>query len=181
LIHSLPATINPPAEKTMRNLFLSQAFRSNQLLLNLCAEGLSQEQSLTVLEPASNCINWNLGHILGSRGKILGQLGSGLVLSDEGKALYGKGSAKMGPGSPALPLDHLLRALSDSAGKMCACLEGLKPEALDETIPRESFPFPVENPTLGMFLTLFLYHEGHHASQASLVRLLIDKAGRARP
>ncbi len=164
----------------MHNIYLATAFGLSQLSLKMNTEGVSQAESLVSAEPGGNCINWNLGHILVSRGRILQQLGGAPVLSESETLLYQRGSAALGPDSPALPIERLIRDLETSAAGIIERLKKLETGALDRVIDPFPFPLPVEQPTLGTLLTLLLFHEGYHAGQVGLGRRLAGKPGQIK-
>lgn len=164
----------------MHNIYLATAYGLSQLSLQRNTEGVSQAESLISAEPGGNCINWNLGHILVSRGRILQQLGGAPVLSEAETLLYQRGSVPLGPDSTALTIDRLIRDLETSAAVIAERLKNLEPGALDRVIDPFPFPVPVEQPTLGTLLALLLFHEGYHAGQVGLGRRLAGKPGQIK-
>jgi len=146
----------------------------NHKVLHINCEGLSQQDSLVQPEPAGNCLNWVVGHMVNVQDKIIGMLGGQPVMGDA-LARYERGSAPLTDAAQALPLDELLAAWDESATRLDAGLAGLTPEVLDRQVPDS----PSKNPdeTVRTLLGSVMFHQGYHAGQTGLLRRIAGKPG----
>ena len=113
---------------------------STQVYYNLGAlkmnlEGLTNEESLIQPQPAGNCLNWIVGHILANRAGILGLLGQEPVWKDEKAAPYQRGSEPLEDPALAKTLDDLVAMLETSQESILAGLSEISDEALQAPAP----------------------------------------------
>jgi len=139
------------------------------------ADGLTQENSLIQPEPAGNCLNWNVGHLLHVYDQILPMLGQTSVLGVDTLQRYGRGTAPLQNAAEALDLARLMTAWDEAAQRMEAGLETLTAEALDQSAPWS----PTNNPeeTVGSLLSIVFFHQAYHTGQTGLLRRMAGKEG----
>lgn len=164
----------------MLNETLSMGYGIAQYTLEKNLEGISHEESMTPPGEGMNPINWVLGHIVVCRDLLLAELGKEKILKGEEGAAYNRGAKPMKMDDECLPL----KALQDYLGKSSAALVGtineLGPSDFEKPIDPSAFPAPVEKPTLGALLTLFMFHESYHAGQVGTLRRLAGKEPQLR-
>lgn len=146
----------------------------NYMALQRNTEGLSHEDSLVQPQPAGNCLNWVLGHILAHRNDIMKLLGEGPAWEPERAVRYGRGAPPLTDGAEATPLDELQATLAASQERLNAALDGATPERLAE--PREGRM--VKN--VGESLAFLQFHEAYHVGQVALLRRAAGKEGAIR-
>ncbi len=139
-------------------------------------EGITPEEAMKPPEAGGNCINWVAGHILACRDIISKQLGKEPHFGEEEGRPYRRGSAPLEPGAACVDLPGLLEGLNRTSAALADTIKSLEEETLADTLNPSVFPLPVEKPTLGAWLTLFLFHECYHAGQVGILRRLAGKA-----
>ena len=97
--------------------------------------GLSQEDSLVQPQPAGNCLNWVLGHLLHVYDGVLPLLGQQSVLGTEALQHYARGREPIREGSEALDFQQLVAAMNEAAERMDAGLAAVSPDLLDQPAP----------------------------------------------
>ena len=136
---------------------------------------LAHEDSVFIPDPAGNCINWVLGHILSARGMMLLLTGAGVpILTTEEAAVFQRGSAAMKAGDEGVNLDRLRSALEESQKKLVPALQGLSEEALAADVP-EKLKRPPLTGSVADALARLAYHEGYHNGQIGILRRLAGK------
>ncbi len=139
------------------------------------ADDLTQQESLIQPQPAGNCLNWNVGHLLCVYDQILPMLGQPPVFGEHTLQRYGRGTAPLDNAAEALDLAQLMAAWDVAARRMEAGMESLTPEALDHPAPWS----PTDNPeeTVGSLLSTVLFHQAYHTGQTGLLRRMAGKGG----
>jgi predicted RNA polymerase sigma factor len=131
-------------------------------------------------EPAGNCINWVLGHMVTGRGLVLMLAGaSPTVLTDEEAAAYRRGSAALSEGGNAVDLARLRSAFDETQQRLISALQSLGDETLSAEIP-EQFRRPPLLGTVGQALVKLSYHEGYHNGQIGILRRMAGKEAAIR-
>ena len=152
---------------------LIKLFGVNAFALGTNLEGISHEDSLRMPEPAGNCLNWTVGHIVHSRNQLLKMIGCEPVWADDHGAFYGRGGSMADP-SAAFPLDDLVRDFAKSGEILAEGIGGLTDDALGAPV---SAGFPGKLDTLGEGIAFMQFHEAYHVGQAGLLRRLAGKPG----
>ncbi len=148
-------------------------FSYGAILRNL--EGLSHEDSMISPEPAGNCINWVLGHMVTGRGLVLMLAGTSPAnLTDEEASGYRRGSAALTDSGNAVDLVRLKSAFQETQQRLIPALQGLSDVALSADVP-EQFRRPPLIGTVGQALVRLGYHEGYHNGQIGLLRRMAGK------
>lgn len=143
------------------------------ILRNL--HGLSHEDSMISPEPAGNCINWVLGHMVTGRGLVLMLAGaSPASLTDEEAASYRRGSAALTDSGSAVDLVRLKGAFEETQQRLIPALQGLSDVTLSADVP-EQFRRPPLTGTVGQAFVRLGYHEGYHNGQIGLLRRMAGK------
>ncbi|MFT5193415.1 MAG: putative damage-inducible protein DinB [Cellvibrionaceae bacterium] len=123
-------------------------------------EGVTHEQSLLQLSFPSNCMNWNLGHLLVYRHQYLGWL-DGVSKPDEAEfAVYGAGSEQMVDGTHAMQLAEILERLNAVSADIVTALEAAPAEKFDAIFDAEA------GTTIDDRLRFYvMFHEAYHIGQ----------------
>ncbi len=73
---------------------VSQLGHTHQVLKDNAAD-LTQEESLVQPQPAGNCLNWVVGHVIATRNEILQLVGKPPIWSKEEAARYGRNASRI--------------------------------------------------------------------------------------
>ena len=146
---------------------LEVLFGANFHVIQVNTNGITQEESMVQPQPAGNCINWVLGHIVVHRNKILRLVGQPAVWNDDLAAPYDRGSVPMRDPMAAQPLSKILEDLVRSQEILIGALGAMS----DEDMKRDD---------AGEKLTWLSFHETYHAGQIGLLRRIAGKDGMIR-
>jgi hypothetical protein len=150
---------------------LAAAYERNAAALKKYVEGLSQKD--TVIQPPFNvnCMNWVLGHFVGSRDSVLKLLGEKPVLTETQAKRYGFGSAPVCADGPDLiKLDAMLKLIDKGQEQIATGLKRATAADLDK--PTKSF---LGDTTVGNMLLVMYGHDSNHVGQAEMLRELALK------
>jgi uncharacterized damage-inducible protein DinB len=136
-------------------------------------EGLDHADSLVQPQPAGNCANWVLGHIVSARNSALGLVGKEPLAPPETFAAYG--NSPIIEGAKASPWNELVEMLRRSQVRLEEGLESVSEETMSRPAPFS----PTGNPdeTVGSLLAAIAFHEAYHAGQLGLLRRLVGREG----
>ncbi|MEM6430553.1 MAG: DinB family protein [Deinococcota bacterium] len=140
-------------------------FKRNYDTIFKAVDGLSHEDSFIQPQPAGNCFNWVLGHIVATRGYALDLLGEPAVWSEDDASRYRTGSAAITDSSQGKPLTELLEAVTSSQTQLITALQNVAEDVLAR--PCES---PGDDATVAEFLTTLAWHESYHVGQLAMQR-----------
>lgn len=138
-------------------------------------QGLSHADSLTQPEPAGNCANWVLGHLMTVYSKVLPMFGEQPVIGMDRLARYDRGSQPMVDADEAIPFDELVTAWAETCNRVDAGLARLPDQAL--TQPVADSPTGNPNETVNSLLFTVMFHQAYHAGQLGVLRRLVGKEG----
>jgi hypothetical protein len=147
---------------------------TTRAVVQMNVAGVTHEESLIRPQPAGNCLNWVMGHLLSVYNGVLPLLGQPRVRPEEELARYARGSAPIAD-ADALPFGELLAAWESATAAVDAGLASFPPERLAERAPVS----PSENPdeTMGTLLSTVLFHQIYHSGQLGVLRRIAGKAG----
>ena len=156
---------------------MSTRVLSKQVYFNLGAlkmnlERLSHEESLVQPQPAGNCLNWIVGHILANRAGILALLGKDPVWNEEEAEPYQRGSEPLTDATQAKNLEDLVAMLETSQESILAGLSEISDEAL-----RAPAPSGKEGETVETGLAGLVFHEAYHVGETGILRRLLGHDG----
>lgn len=154
---------------------LEKQFAFCHYLLRANLEGVGHEQSLARPEPAGNCLNWVVGHVVSSRSSFLPLLGQPELWPAERAAAYKRDSDPDTPAGPILPIEEILEDLDRTQALLKEGLPSLTPERQREPSPVN--PFHQKNETLGGLFTGLAFHEAYHVGQTGLLRRMAGLDG----
>lgn len=138
-------------------------FKTNQIVIRKNTKDMTHEHSLMQIEPAGNCLNWILGHILSSRNGIFKYLGLEPFWSNEDEELYTRGSAAITKDSKSLKLEDMLATYEQSQEILEIAVKKLSDDDLNVEIDEKGT-------TVGQKLAFLAWHEGYHAGQTAISR-----------
>lgn len=138
-------------------------------------DGVTHEQSLIQPQPAGNCINWVLGHLLAIYAKVLPMLGQEPVLSMDVLHRYDRGSAPITDPGDALPFERLASAWKETSKRIDAGIEALDAGRLDDRVAES----PTNNPdeTVHSLLMTVTFHQTYHSGQLGVLRRIAGLPG----
>lgn len=143
----------------------------NVASLKALVKGLSHSDSIVQPPFNANCMNWVLGHIVGSRDGVLALLGEKPLMSSEHAKRYGYGSAPVCEDGPdLLQLDAAMALLERSQERLAAALQRATQADLDKAT--KSF---LGDTTVGNMVLVMFGHECFHVGQVEMLRELALK------
>jgi uncharacterized damage-inducible protein DinB len=144
-------------------------------VVNMNVDGISQAESLIQPQPAGNCLNWVVGHLLAVYHQVLPILGQVPVIAPSVIQRYNRGSAPMLNDAEALDISELMTAWDECCRRVDVGLSGLSDEMLATASPNS----PTDNPheTIGSLLSTVCWHQAYHAGQTGILRRIAGKAG----
>jgi hypothetical protein len=148
---------------------LKRLFELNHYAIGVNARDLSHEESLLGPDPAGNCANWVLGHIVANRGAVLTLVGEQPVWDAAAGERYKRGSSPIAKDA-AKPFPEILDSLDRSQERLVAGLARLSDEDLGKD----------DGESLGSKLAFLQFHEAYHAGQLGLLRRVAGKKGAIR-
>src|SRR5215469_17600750 len=87
---------------------LRQQAGATQRVVKLNVEGISHQESLIQPEPAGNCLNWVIGHLIVAYHLVFPLLEQEPVISEERLKPYARHSSPLKDRGEALPFHELL-------------------------------------------------------------------------
>lgn len=142
--------------------------------LRLNLEGISHAQSLIAPEPAGNCLNWIVGHLVHGYQIALPFVGREPVVAADDLARYARGSDPIDGREDAARIDVLRDAWTRSAERLQDGLRDLTSVDLDRPID----PFGRgRSQTLRDYLSFLLFHQAYHVGQAGVLRRVAGEEG----
>lgn len=138
-------------------------------------EGLTQEESLAQPEPAGNCLNWVMGHLLCVYDQVLPTLGQKPVMGQDALKRYKRGSAPLVNPAEALPLHDLINGWDEAYHRVDAGLAAMTQQVLDGPAPFSPSNNP--NETVRSLLSVVVFHQAYHAGQTGILRRIAGKEG----
>ncbi|MDP8207225.1 MAG: hypothetical protein P9L92_11220 [Candidatus Electryonea clarkiae] len=153
----------------IKELVLMYGIAHRVLIRNL--KEISDEESLTFMQPGGNCINWVVGHILVSRNDLLVKLGKDSIINDEYYTLYKRGT-EGNINYSAFPLSGMVEILNESIDSVMKAIEMIKYEDLKEV----DHTGESDDNIVGE-LAFFHFHESYHIGQVGILRRLLGKEG----
>ena len=153
--------------KTLADTLAIQ-FRYTQWVVNANLKDVDGDQYFRAPDPAGNCLNWVLGHMVSARNGCLAMLGQDPVIAPETIDRYQRGSAPVAGPDGAVPPTELLDAFNRAQNPLLAGLSALTDEAL--AAPAPFSPNDDDDETAGSLLAGLLFHEAYHAGQLGVIR-----------
>ena len=152
-------------------MHVKQALKSQYSLfyrtVAMNTEGMTHQDSLIQPEPAGNCANWILGHLIMAQNMIMAA--NGEAPAWESDTLDNAGEDPIIDGSQAIDWDTARAKLLASQNRCLAAIENLTDEQLDEG----GYTNPLGGEiTLGGLINFLAYHQAYHAGQLGMSRRL---------
>ncbi len=144
-------------------------------VVRLNVEGLTQADSLIQPQPAGNCLNWVVGHLLCVYNHVLPMLEQRPVMRGATLERYDRGCAPIASAAEAIELSELMTAWDEVAERIDGGLLSLAPNILDAPAPFSPTGNP--NETVRSLLTTIFFHQAYHAGQTGLLRRMAGKKG----
>lgn len=141
-------------------------------------DGVTQAESLVQPQPAGNCLNWVLGHLLYVYNASLPLVGEESVVPPQSIERYNRGSQPLRDASEARSLDELRSLWETVTERFGRGLARLAPEALDRPAPFSPSNNP--NETVRTLLSTIVFHQSYHAGQLGVLRRVAGKEGAVR-
>jgi len=156
----------------MTSTFFTRMFGFSYRAINLNIDDISDEESLIVPQPAGNCMNWILGHIILSRNSMLKSLGQEELRIQTKFEHYERGAASETDSQNLTSFEQLKNDFRSINERFLSVLND---------IPLEKFnQVSHTNKTLADDLAFLYFHEAYHAGQIGLIRRLLGRKGAIR-
>ena len=165
-----------PSACAEADLFRHQA-RSIYHVMRMQTDGVTHEESLIHPQPAGNCLNWVVGHLIAVYNNTLPLLEQESVASKEALAPYQRGTSPLDD-AQALPLAELLALWDTASARIDAGLATVPAERLDHAAPFSPTGNP--NETVRTLLSTVMFHQAYHTGQTALLRRIAGKPGAIR-
>jgi uncharacterized damage-inducible protein DinB len=150
---------------------LQLRFTENVIRKN--AGDVTHEESLRSFQPAGNCLNWVLGHLVAIRSQLLAPLGGQPVWSDAECAPYDRHAPPLANPAKAKPLAEIWRAFDVTQARLLEAAGRLTAAELSEPLPSDAPESPAK--TRGELLAVLGFHDAYHAGQTGVIRRLLGK------
>ena len=167
------STVAPVISKEIE--IFRRGSRTTQKIVNLTMDAMSQADSLQRPEPAGNCVNWVMGHLVCVYNEILPMLQQQRLTDRAALKQYARGAAPLTDPAEARPIDSLMKEWDEACDRFDQGLAGLNEEALHAPAPMSPGNDP--NETVGSLLGLITFHQAYHAGQLGLLRRIAGKPG----
>jgi len=151
---------------------LTTQIRFNLGALKVNLEGITQEESLTQPQPAGNCLNWVVGHILANRASMLNLVGQEPVWTEEEAEPYKRGSEPIADANQATNLDEIVGLFEASQERLLTGLAEISSAGLQAPAPGGK-----EDQTVETSLALLVFHEAYHVGETGILRRLLGHSG----
>ena len=138
--------------------FVAHQFELNHQVAHAVLTGITHQESLVHPQPAGNCLNWVLGHMVATRNMLMYILGEPHILSDLEAQPYQRGTRPPLHADQAMLLPEIVAALDRS----------------QQTLMRRLAELPDQHIQAAAG---FSFHESYHLGQCGLLRRLLGKAG----
>jgi uncharacterized damage-inducible protein DinB len=153
----------------MESSLLAKLYEINYGALFRNLEGITHEESFVQPEPAGNCVNWVLGHIVATRNRLLPLVGAQPIWSREQAFRYSGRDEADWSRATAAHLDSIKTDLARSQQQLLTALEVLSDKELSAS-GQDGRP-------LAEIIGFFQFHESYHSGQIALLRRIIGKPG----
>lgn len=157
----------------MQSSLLAKLFEINYGALFRNLEGITHGESLVEPEPAGNCVNWVLGHIVATRNRLLPLVGAQPIWSREQAFRYSGRDEADWSRETATQLDSIKTDLARSQQQLLTALEVMSDREL-------SAPGKDGRP-LAEIIGFFQFHESYHSGQIALLRRIVGRPGVIKP
>ena len=169
-LDSPPVAVAMSVQETLRDLGNKVRFT-----VRVNTDGITHTESLVQPQPAGNCMNWVLGHLLAVYSSVLPMFGATPAIEGARIARYNRGSAPVVDGHDALPFDELLTAWNTTCDRVDAGLAQLPDAQLLQHAPNSPTGNP--NETVHSLLFTIMFHQTYHAGQLGVLRRMAGKSG----
>ena len=134
---------------------------------------VTHEESLKQPEPAGNCLNWVLGHLVATRSEFLRGLGAEPVWDEADCRRYERHGAPIQNAREAKPWDEIWKAYELTQQRIRQAVSELTPQQLAQKAPFSPSNNPKE--TVGSLLAVFAFHDAYHTGQTGVLRRIVGK------
>jgi hypothetical protein len=168
--------MSAPAADSVSELqsFRHQARLVNQVL-RLNVDGVTHAESVLQPQPAGNCLNWIVGHLVWVYAGALRLLDQEPVLDQASLSRYARGAPPLRSPAEARDFGELMAVWDEEAKRVDAGLVAFPADALG--LPAPHSPSGDPNETVRSLLSTILFHQAYHAGQAAVLRRIVGKPG----
>jgi hypothetical protein len=145
------------------------------IVLHANLKGVTQEESLVRPDPAGNCLNWVVGHMVCIYNNSLPLFGQAHVVDPGTLTRYDRGSPPLTDPAEAMDVGELLRIWDQIVPRVDAGLAALTPEVIEQPAPFS--PSGDANETVGSLVATILFHQAYHSGQTGVLRRVSGHEG----
>ena len=145
------------------------------MTLQMNWKDITHEQSLIQPQPAGNCLNWVVGHLLCIYNNALPLVKQQPLMEKSRLKQYDRGAKPITDGHNAMRFEELVKGLESAVAKWNEGLGGMSEKELDGPAPFSPSNNPKE--TVRSLLTTVSFHQAYHAGQTGVLRRIIGKSG----
>ena len=156
-----------PTSTTQILIFL---FQTNHEIIHMQLKDITHAQSLLQPPFRGNCMNYDIGHILGAYDWCMGEMGLPSALSEAEAKVYGHGGEPLTDAVNASDLNTMVKRLDESLEKIVSRLGNLSEAEQKREIKLFDEPWPLIQGLYFMF-----WHIAYHSGQLELLRQLAGK------
>lgn len=138
-------------------------------------QDISDADSLLQPQPAGNCMNWILGHLLAIYSKTLPMFGAQAVIGMDRLKRYDRGSLPITDSNEAIPFAELVSAWNETCNRVEAGLSRLPDDMLLQPVADSPTGNPKE--TVHSLLFTVMFHQAYHSGQLGVLRRVAGKGG----
>jgi hypothetical protein len=149
--------------------------RLTDIVVRKNLEGVTQEESLVRPDPAGNCLNWVVGHLVCIYNNSLPLFGAANVVDPATLARYDRGTPPLTDAAKAMDVRELMAIWDQIVPRVDAGLAAFTAEALEQPAPFSPGDDP--NETVGSLLATILFHQSYHAGQTGVLRRVSGHEG----
>jgi len=121
---------------------LRQQAPATERVIRLNVEGISHKESLIQPQPAGNCLNWVIGHLVSAYESIFPLLGQEPVMGEGRLKPCERHSSPLNDSAEAVAFEELFAAFGKASERVDAALASLAQKKLDDPAPYS----PTNNP-----------------------------------
>lgn len=147
---------------------LENVYKRNLMVIKRQIEGLTHEDSLIQLPFRGNCLNFVLGHMVGSRQMVLEVLGVKPVMTERQMARYIREAIPITEdGDDVMTLEQIMDVMDESQALISEHVLALSQDDLEKEVGEGD-----QKTTLGRRIEFLSWHETYHTGQTEYLRQL---------
>ncbi len=145
------------------------------ITLQMNVEDVTHEESLVQPQPAGNCLNWVVGHLLCIYNNALPLVKQQPLMEKSSLKQYDRGAQPVTGAENAMHFEALVKSMEKAVTNWNEGLSNMTEKDLDAPSPFSPSNNPKE--TMRSLITTVSFHQAYHAGQTGVLRRIIGKKG----